>query len=140
VQISCDVNAAMFSCQGSVCHGQPGLASTITLGAGLDLFTADRETVLVNKEASYIGVLDPENCPTPGELLIDTANPMASLILTKLTEGAHACGSLMPSAGTIDAMQMACVQEWVIAVATAASASAGVEAAQQQGNGGSTGF
>jgi hypothetical protein len=138
---TCDLDAAMLTCQGVICHGSPGVASALTLGAGLDLFTADRDTALLNAPATYAGVADPEMCPTSPELLIDAANPDASLLLTKLNN-TYSCGASMPvtQVEKFTSVELECVTAWVHFVAGGAAAASVIGAAQGAGNGGSSSF
>jgi hypothetical protein len=123
--ISCDVDAAMVSCQGIICHGAPGTAPAITLGAGLDLFGADRVSKLINRPAKYTAVANPEACPTTPELLINSQNPAASLMVTKL-QGTQLCGEVMPFGLTIEEADKQCILEWVNLIATDPNAAAAV--------------
>lgn len=117
----CDVDAAFFTCQGSVCHGQRGVSSAVTLGAGLDLFEPDRETTLVDREATYLGVADTSLCPIDDpELIIDSKNPPESLLITKIL-GTQSCGATEPMVGTLDDAARQCIIDWVTALAEAAA-------------------
>jgi hypothetical protein len=109
------------------------------VGGGLDLFVATRDTDFVDKPATYQGVVDPENCPATPELIINSANPAASLMLTKLN-GTYSCGTVMPQVGELAAADLQCITDWVNCVAGGAAASGGLDAAQQTGIGGSSGF
>lgn len=110
---ACDVNTAMYGCMGSVCHGQPGVQSPVTLGAGLDLFRDDRETWLIDRPATYLGVSDTSNCPDVPELLVDTKNPMDSLIIKKI-EGRQSCGTPEPIVGELSREAQQCITDWVL--------------------------
>jgi hypothetical protein len=135
----CDVTTAMTSCKGSVCHGDPASPPSTLVGGGLDLFTATRETDLVDAPATYKNVADPENCPATPELLINSANPAASLMITKMS-GGYSCGTAMPQVGEITSADVQCITDWVTCLAGGAAAAAGLEAAQQTGIGGSSSF
>jgi hypothetical protein len=119
----------MGTCDGIVCHGAPGVASDASfLGSGLDLFSPTRETDLVNKPATYRDVpeADLPYCSEPPELLIDSANPAASLIVTKLYEGMYSCGAAMP-ASEMEAITDAdrqCISDWVACLGTEAASGA----------------
>ena len=132
----------MYACQGSVCHGTPGVASAVTLGAGLDLFTADRETKLLNAPATYVGVADPSACPPMAEnLLVNATSPDASYMLTKFMNPAP-CGDPMPLVGMSTQADIDCITQWVYYIAGGAAAADGLAAAQaqQSGAGGSSSF
>lgn len=115
---TCDINNAMLTCQGSVCHGSPGRAPSPLAGAGMDLFQPDRATTLVDQPASYDGVLtdDLANCPAVPELRINSQNPADSLILKKLN-GSYSCGTGMPQVGMLAPSDLDCITAWVLWVA-----------------------
>jgi len=117
---TCVVNDALQTCQGSICHGSPGVAPALTLGSGLDLFREDRDTWLVDRPATYSGVTaDPEACPAVPERLVDTENPNDSLIIKKI-EGRQECGASEPIT-QVDRFSDAdrkCVTDWVLWLAT----------------------
>ncbi len=138
---ACDFTVAMTTCQGSICHGSPGVASALTLGAGLDLFTADRDSKLIDAQATYTGVADPENCPTTPELLINSANPDASLMLAKVN-GTYSCGASMPvtQVEKFTSVELDCVTAWVYYLAGGNAAASVLGADQGAGNGGSSSF
>jgi hypothetical protein len=118
---ACEVNEAMQTCQGSICHGSPGIPSALTLGGGLDLFAEDRNTALVDRPATYQGVANTEACPAVPELLVDTENPNDSLIIKKI-EGRQACGASEPIT-LVEAFSdenRQCITDWVLWLATGA--------------------
>jgi hypothetical protein len=129
---TCGVDAAMGTCDGSVCHGGP--SGTVTdptfLGGGLDLFSPTRETDLIDAPATYRGVpeADLPNCADPPELLIDSSNPSASLMLTKLNN-MHSCGGAMPvtEMTVITDADRQCISDWVTCLATAAANGLGAQ-------------
>lgn len=120
-----DTVMGMGTCDGSVCHGSPGTASDSSfVGSGLDLFSPTRETALVNQPATYRDVPEADRpyCSDPPELLIDAANPAASLIITKLYDGMYSCGSPMPL-GRVDPLpteDIQCITDWVTCLANSA--------------------
>lgn len=121
----CDIEAAMFTCQGSICHGTPGVAPTATLGSGLDLFGPDRLASLMNIPANYEGVVDTSTCPNPPELRIDSANPANSLMIKKLL-GTQLCGDPMPFAPVvIEEADKQCIIDWVNMVAQMGTVTSG---------------
>jgi len=116
----CDIDSAMASCQGTICHGSPGTSGATTLGGGLDLFAVGRESSLVDQPATYLGVADIYDCPVDDpELIIDSENPSESLILKKI-RGTQSCGAAEPIAGMLSAADEGCIADWVAAVAAAA--------------------
>jgi len=135
--LSCDIDAAMVSCQGIICHGGPGMAPAITYGAGLDLFGADRVSKLLNQPAKYTAVANPDACPTTPELLINSQNPSASLMATKL-QGTQFCGEVMPFGLTIAEADKQCILEWVNLIATDPNAAAAATAASSSSTSTST--
>lgn len=107
----CDVAAALSRrCGGIVCHG--GVAAP-----QLELIAPGAEQRLIDQPATYSGVApdDAPNCPMPPELLINTADPPASLMLKKL-DGMQACGSPMPLSVLPGSTQDddTCIREWAV--------------------------
>ena len=92
---------------------------------GLDLMSPNVEQRLVNVPAMHqlAGVTD---CPMVK--LVDTAAPMKSWILSKVTPGAFGdCGALMPFGGAqLSAMDLATITKFVTDEAAAANGSAPV--------------
>ena len=92
VDLTCITPLFATSCATStICH-------TAGSGTGLDLVSSGFEARLVNIPAKHLqsGVTD---CPMVN--LIDTAMPMKSWLLAKITPGAFGdCGALMPLAAT----------------------------------------
>lgn len=96
-------------CSGSICHGAGDAGPP---GGGVELIAAGFESGLVDQPASYPNLSD---CPTTAELLIDSSDPSASLMLKKLT-GTHSCGDGMPVPYPVTALsddEYACVELWV---------------------------
>jgi hypothetical protein len=94
----CDLPFAIEYCGGSTCHDVGAQA----LGSGLELW--NRQTIqmvdgiearIVDLPATYNNVLSPETCPGEPELIVNTADLEASLILKKLM-GTQTCGDEMP--------------------------------------------
>ncbi len=106
----------IFTDQCTVCH-----FSGSTIGAGLDLKTADFASRLVNVPSMHMSVDPTATCPK-GDKLVDTANPTASWLLVKINGGQGNCGSIMPLGGSLTADQKACVTTFVNAEAAAVGA------------------
>jgi hypothetical protein len=138
VGISCDtcgIDAAMATCDGSVCHGGPPgtVSGSAFLGGGLDLFSPTRDSDLLDRPATYLGVpaADLPNCPEPPELLIDSQNPEQSLMSTKVY-AMYSCGSAMPAIDMdeITDADRQCIRDWVMCLAIGAAASSALEVGQ----------
>jgi hypothetical protein len=91
----------LANCSTSSCHGNPGADPNVT--SGLYLFDPAIRTSFVGRPGA--------TCTT--ELLIDQANPRASLLVTVLKQVAQ-CGVAMPSTFLkLDDADIACVESWV---------------------------
>jgi hypothetical protein len=98
------------TCAKSFCHGA-------NFVAGLDLRTdPGLATRLLDMPATFSDVpcVDdvtkncvPDTCPT-GALLVDSANPEASWMLTKLSAATNACGDLMPPSSGVKTADYPC--------------------------------
>ena len=102
-----NVNEALLRwCSGTPCHGTLGQDNG---KAPLWLFSPTRSSDFLNQAAVT------EGCSA--ELIIDTANPEASLLLTSL-RSTSPCGVEMPQVGAIDVpAEQACIEEWVLSLA-----------------------
>jgi hypothetical protein len=98
-----DVHAEIIVpiCTGA-CH------STDARIAELDLEAPDVATRLRDQPAAR------ETCDA---LLIDTGDPAASLIATKVVQPPAGCGASMPPTGALPAEDVACIQAWIAEVA-----------------------
>jgi hypothetical protein len=110
----CDVPATLNRrCGTAFCHG--GVAAP-----QLELVAPGVEQRLIDQPASYAGVVaaDAPSCPTPPELLISTADPMASLMLKKL-DGTQACGEPMPLSVIPGSSEEddTCIRQWSLGLA-----------------------
>jgi hypothetical protein len=116
----CVVNTtALKSCQAAGCHG--GMPP---LSAGLDLSA----TAVTTNAKSFKDKLNTGTDPMgggcmPGTFkLVDSANPMNSLIYTKVEApgdmATHPCGSKMPVIGTFTSADKMCILNWVMSVAS----------------------
>lgn len=110
-----DVPGTIFGvankCGGVVCHGSPGQPPLLYLDLGNSV--SDLTTRLVNLPAKEVACA--------GNVVIDPANPDASLLITKLTDP-PGCGLKMPySAPELSASELNCIQLWTRAVATMAN-------------------
>ncbi|HEX9619079.1 MAG TPA: hypothetical protein VF989_03025 [Polyangiaceae bacterium] len=110
----CDVPATLERrCGTFICHG--GVAAP-----QLELVASGVEQRLIDQPASYAGVVaaDAPSCPTPPELLISTADPMASLMIKKL-DGTQACGSVMPLSAFPESSEEddTCIRQWSLGLA-----------------------
>lgn len=103
-------------CGTGLCHGggspgnpPPGGAD---LFAGTDAVTLGE--ALLNQPATYPTDFT-DACPKGApELLINSADPAASLILTKVQGGmAFACGEPMPTGTPLTAAQIDCIDQWI---------------------------
>jgi hypothetical protein len=107
---ACDIAAILNrNCGAADCHGTATKVPTVT---DLNFFTPDLEARVYNKPASYLGVENPEACPTTKELLIDPAGLESSLMWKKITE-THSCGEAMPDGVTFDEMETNCYKLWL---------------------------
>lgn len=106
-----NVNEALLDwCSGSSCHG--GVDKNDNM-APLWLFSPARSTEFLNLPATTVGC--------SAELIINTTDPDASLLVTSL-QGTSPCGVKMPKGFVLSAPeQQACIEEWALGLATAAS-------------------
>ncbi len=115
----CVVNTtALKSCQQVGCH------SGTPLSAGLDLsMTSVTTNAKSFKDKMNVGT-DPMGggCMPNTFKLVDSANPMNSLIYTKVEAPGdmptHPCGGKMPVIGTFTSADKACILSWVMSVAS----------------------
>jgi hypothetical protein len=86
--------------------------------ASLDLESPGLRERLVEVPASHGDILDgTAGLCDPSELLVDSRNPIRSLMLTKEL-GGHSCGGVMPVAPrTITPAELGCLQQWVFRLA-----------------------
>lgn len=92
----------------TLCHSaNPG-----GTGGGLSLVGSDLGKRLSMTQALYMGVSDAGKC-VPGNLIIDPANPSNSLLLKKITNKQE-CGQSMPTGGTLEGDDLACIQGWIM--------------------------
>jgi hypothetical protein len=115
---------ALRSCQSQGCHTPDRVAG---LSAGLDLsvasVTTNAKSFLNRPNVGTMGVTtfgDPTGCPPGSFKLIDSENPMNSLLYTK-TEApgsppSHPCGGKMPVIGTFTPDHKACILRWIQSV------------------------
>lgn len=107
----CDPAAAIAKGCGTIaCHG--GVMPPL-----LELVAPGVEARIVNVPASYEGVQSGA-CPMPPELIVNTADPMASLLVKKL-DGTQTCGDQMPQVpilGFTDE-EKACIRSWALGLA-----------------------
>jgi hypothetical protein len=119
-------------CGTIACHG--GVAPPL-----LELIAPGVEARLINVPATYEAAEG--LCPPTAELLIDTADPMASLLVKKL-DGTQTCGDPMPQLmimGFTDA-DKACIRSWALELAMNGSGAGGTTGAGgMPGAGGSGG-
>jgi len=116
------------SCSGVLCH-TPGPSGNVT--GVIDLVTPGFEAALIDKPSDYSAVDDDSTCPAPGtELIVDTADPLASLLITKTT-GDHACGLPMPPPeyDQISDADKDCIRSWTIELAESAGGVGGAAGA-----------
>jgi hypothetical protein len=99
------------NCAHAICHGTPGMASP-ELTSGLDLFAPDVRTAVRDRPGS-VHATGPD---CSAELVVNTANPAASLLITTL-EYTAGCGVEMPVGIKAKPEEIQCVTEWVNAVA-----------------------
>lgn len=97
------------SCAGSLCHtsgNRPALG-------GIDLISPGvAERVLTGHAIAYDLTIDPENCPTEPEPLLDPDNLDQSLLLTKIL-GTQQCGDIMPPTGKLSEAEIDCMRSWL---------------------------
>jgi len=102
------------NCSGPTCHGKGAKTG------GIDLLSPGLPERLLNQPATYPRLTD---CPSPPELLIDSQSPESSLLLRKV-EGRQQCGDAMPPDSDthpefrLSDEELACLSEWVFALAT----------------------
>lgn len=95
----------------TVCHGKTGMESP-GAAAGLDLFSMNVRTALLDRPATGSMMVD-----CSAEKIIDTSNPVGSLLITSVAQTAP-CGLEMPQYITTepDAAMVQCITEWVNAL------------------------
>lgn len=93
-----------MNCSGDICHGEAGM--TEPPDSGLNLFTPDRDTALLDRAGMHC----------PNEKIIDTADPARSLLITTLAKTAD-CGVEMPGFPIMNS-HVQCIESWVTALAT----------------------
>ncbi|HEY6727109.1 MAG TPA: hypothetical protein VI197_23910 [Polyangiaceae bacterium] len=99
-----------YWCGTKTCHGTPESNET---SAPLWLFSPNRSTELLNLPATEAG------CTT--ELIINTASPERSLILTSMNKTTpEACGIEMPKGIDIPDPEHTCIEQWVYSLVAAA--------------------
>jgi hypothetical protein len=91
------------------CHGE-----ALKLGM-LDLQTAGYTARLKDQPATHAEAMG--TCPT-GDKLIDSANPMNSWLLKKVSSQHGDCGDAMPLGAGLAGDDLKCVQDYVSCVAT----------------------
>lgn len=101
--------ALYYWCSSSSCHGD---VDENNGDAPLWLFSPTRGTDFLNLPATEEGCSD--------ELIVDTANPEASLLLTAIRHTSP-CGVAMPDGGIrlTKPEDQACIEEWVLGLAAA---------------------
>jgi hypothetical protein len=95
------------------CHGA---GEDGTVAGGVDLNLPDAESRVYNLPATYPGLT---GCPSPPELLVNSANVSASLMLTKIY-GTHSCGDGMPVPRIVKALkgeELVCYENWIQSMA-----------------------
>lgn len=99
-----------YWCGTKTCHGTAESSET---NAPLWLFSANRSTELLDLPATE------EGCTT--ELVINTATPENSLILTSMNKTTPAaCGIEMPKGIDIPSAEYTCIEQWVYSLVAAA--------------------
>lgn len=104
------VDGALYNwCSSSSCHGD---VNENNGNAPLWLFSPTRSTDFLNLPATEEGCAD--------ELIVNTANPEASLLLTAIRHTSP-CGVEMPDGGIpiTKPEDQACIEEWVLGLAAA---------------------
>lgn len=111
------------NCSGIACHS-PNTSNGTVVG-GIDLVSPGLPERLYNQPASYRNVANPSSCPTPPELLANSSNPSASLVLTKIYGEGYACGDGMPLPISLLGLapeQLECLTDYINAVILAGDA------------------
>lgn len=96
-------------CGGSGCHGPDDQG---IIEGGIDLVSPGVDARVVDQPARYPGL---SGCPSPPELLVNSTNSAASLILSKVYDTA-ACGEGMPVPIGLVALKgedLVCLENWV---------------------------
>jgi hypothetical protein len=109
-------------CSGSICHSSK---ATFPRAVHPDLISEGVAIRIVDVDAQYEGVRDDTNCPMPPEKIVDTAMPMQSLIIKKLTD-TQECGEPMPGTGLeLPEQDLACLLDWANNLAAGAGGAVG---------------
>ena len=90
----------------SICHGTPEPPYGLDTAFEPLLFIPDVRTAWLDVPGTY--------CPS--EMIIDTENPAASLLITTLNRTAE-CGVAMPVGPRLHQSEIDCIAEWVYQVA-----------------------
>jgi len=103
----------------------------------LNLVSPDVASRLVNVTAKH-ALADTTMCPSMPVKYIDTANPSASWLLTKLNNMQGNCGVKMPEIGTWTADEATCLNNWIQTLSMGSGSGSGGAAATAGGSGGAT--
>src|SRR5439155_1206117 len=112
----------MHTCQAVTgCHG--GMAPSAGLNLDNDNLTKNFKTAYYNVDNKGDPTGTPPPCTAGMAKLIDSANPMNSLLYTKLVATGDSntppCGFKMPYVGMISAQEKACILSWINSVIAA---------------------
>lgn len=106
--VACDPTDVFLKCSNSICHqSEDGMPP----GGSVDFFAPGFGAKLIDLPATYAGVVDTADCPETPELIIDSANPSASLLFKKV-EDTHSCGSVMPIGAGLSTAEIDCLKSW----------------------------
>ena len=91
----------------TICHS----TAAKSFFGDLDLSGDDVIARLKDLPATNKGVSNPASC-TPGQLLINSANPAESVLLKRVKK-TQSCGTAMPDANGLSGAKLTCLEAWV---------------------------
>lgn len=119
-------------CGGSICHSPSSTGAPPSGGTDLSGTSAEVAARLYNKPPVA------SDCASSGALLIDSANPDASLMLLKLHDE-QSCGDGMPSpyidSNKLPDEDLGCIDSWVRRIAAEGAGSSGTGGSGTGGSG-----
>lgn len=108
----CDPTPIFARCSDNFCHQtEDGMAPA----GGVDFFAPGFGQAMLDMPATYPGVTDPDNCPSPPELILNSANLSESLLLKKVYH-THSCGAAMPAGPSLPEIEIECLESWAASI------------------------